>query len=394
MQFTLFKCRICRQTKGADVDRRDVGGRLIYLPADSSASSETFLDDVLVGWRRAQITQNFRASTADRRIKLIHRMADFVGSPPWQWSPHDADEFFAHLRGVRNLSHATIRAYQSDVRLFLEYATNPVYEWNENCGRLFGTVFSQVITEFNRATHVQPNDTQDKRRPFTKAELQQFFDLADLEPERILNSGCKGALAAWRDAVAFKVLYGWGLRAGEGRQLQLVDCSRNARAPGFGEWGLLRIRHGKAMRGSPAKQRTVLTVFDWAAEALEHWVNYGLPRYGQPLADLFPTDRGGVVAGRDLWKRMRNLVDELGFPPGLDLHSLRRAYATHLQTEYGYDLSFVQMQLGHEHAATTSIYTIASPDYRARHLEHVLSNTLRRSVGEREGARGKADDET
>lgn len=42
--------------KGADVDRREVGGRLIYLPADSSASSEAFLDDVLVGWRRAQIT--------------------------------------------------------------------------------------------------------------------------------------------------------------------------------------------------------------------------------------------------------------------------------------------------------------------------------------------------
>lgn len=377
------------------MDRRDVGGRLIYLPAESgSAVSESFLDDVLGGWRRAQITQNFRASTADRRIKLIHRMVDFVGSPPWQWTPHDADEFFAHLRGVRNLSHATTRAYQSDVRLFLEYATNPSYEWNENCGRLFGTVFSQVITDFNRAVHVQTNDTQDKRRPFTRSELQQFFDLADLEPERILNSGRKGALAAWRDAVAFKTLYGWGLRAGEGRQLQLVDCSRNARAPGFGEWGLLRIRHGKAMRGSPAKQRTVLTVFDWAAEALEHWVNYGLPRYGHPLGDLFPTDRGGVVAGRDLWKRMRNLVDELGFPPGLDLHSLRRAYATHLQTEYGYDLSFVQMQLGHEHAATTSIYTIASPDYRARHLEQVLSDTLRRSSAGKDGAKGRIDDET
>ncbi len=63
---------------------------------------------------------------------------------------------------------------------------------------------------------------------------------------------------------------------------------------------------------------------------------------------------------------MRNLLDELGFPPGLDLHSLRRAYATHLQTEYGYDLSFVQMQLGHEHAATTSIYTIASPPTTGR----------------------------
>jgi hypothetical protein len=66
-------------------------------------------------------------------------------------------------------------------------------------------------------------------------------------------------------------VYGWGLRRNEVRHLQLVDFSRNARAPFFGEWGLVRVCHGKAMRGSPAKQRTVLTVFDWAAEALADW---------------------------------------------------------------------------------------------------------------------------
>ncbi|WP_230985998.1 hypothetical protein [Mycolicibacterium pallens] len=42
-------------------------------------------------------------------------------------------------------------------------------------------------------------------------------------------------------------------------------------------------------------------------------------------------------------------------------------------------MSFVQLQLGHEHAATTSIYTLAAPDYRARELERVLSATLTRS---------------
>jgi site-specific recombinase XerD len=59
--------------------------------------------------------------------------------------------------------------------------------------------------------------------------------------------------------------------------------------------------------------------------------------------------------------------------------SFRRAYATNLQVEYGYDVSFVQLQLGHEHAATTSIYTLAAPDYRARELERVLTATLARS---------------
>jgi hypothetical protein len=92
------------------------------------------------------------------------------------------------------------RQYQTDVKLFLDYATDPAYDWNEHCGRLFGTVFAQVITEFNitefnRAKHVQANDARSLKRPFTLVELQQFFDLADLEPERILNAGRKGALA-------------------------------------------------------------------------------------------------------------------------------------------------------------------------------------------------------
>ncbi len=45
----------------------------------------------------------------------------------------------------------------------------------------------------------------------------------------------------------------------------------------------------------------------------------------------------------------------------------------------GQRLKIIQVQLGHEHAATTSLYTLAAPDYRARELERVLSATLARS---------------
>ena len=277
---------------------------------------DAFLGDVLTGWRRAQLAQNFSPDTVRRRVASVLRMGDFVGSYPWQWTAADADDFFGHLRGVRNLAHTTVRAYQTDVKLFLDYAIDPAYDWNEHCGRLFGTVFSQVITEFNRARHVQADDARPLKRPFTPTELQQFFDLADLEPERILNAGRKGALAAWRDAVAFKTLYGWGLRRNEVRHLQLVDFSRNARAPFFGEWGLVRVRHGKAMRGSPAKQRTVLTVFDWAAEALADWAERGLPRYGQPVNDVFPTEKGGLVPERNCGSACAPSSTNSGSRPG------------------------------------------------------------------------------
>jgi len=172
-------------------------GRLVYLPAGAGGPDpDAFLSDVLTGWRQAQLAQNFSPATARRRAVSVLRMGDFVGSYPWQWTVADADDFFGHLRGARNLAHTTVRAYQTDVKLFLDYATDPAYDCNEHCGRLFGTVFSKVITEFNKARHVQADDARPLKRPFTPTELQQFFDLADLEPERILYAGRKGALAA------------------------------------------------------------------------------------------------------------------------------------------------------------------------------------------------------
>jgi integrase/recombinase XerC len=57
--------------------------------------------------------------------------------------------------------------------------------------------------------------------------------------------------------------------------------------------------------------------------------------------------------------------DVLGLDTGLDFHSFRRSYVTHL-IEDGWDPRFVQEQVGHEHASTTSIYTCVSSDFRTR----------------------------
>jgi len=358
----------------------DEFGRLSWLPTPQvRADPDAFLGEVLTGWKRQQLANNFGVKTVQRRTAAVLRMASFVGSYPWEWLPGDADDFFAHLRGVENLAHQTVRAYQGDVKLFLDYAGDPAYDWNESCGRLFGTVFSQVVTDLNRSRHRQETP-EASIRPFSVRELQEFFDLADLEPERVLRAGRRGALAAWRDAIAFKTLYAWGLRLNEMRNLIVPDFSRNIRTPTFGEWGVLRVRMGKAMKGSPPKQGTVLTVFDWSADMIDHWVRTGLPRFRLERATpLFPTETGQMLDPRNLRRKFHQLIDELGFAPGLDLHSFRRSYATNLQLELGMDVSFVQLQLGHEHASTTSIYTVASPDYRSRQLNRILTGTLERS---------------
>ena len=48
----------------------------------------------------------------------------------------------------------------------------------------------------------------------TREELQRFFDYADDQVERAARAKRKGALAAFRDATLFKVVYAWGLFSG------------------------------------------------------------------------------------------------------------------------------------------------------------------------------------
>lgn len=120
----------------------------------------------------------------------------------------------------------------------------------------------------------------------------------------------------------------------------------------------------------------MLTVFDWSTEVLAHWIADGLPRFGAAGLDLFPSERGTLTSEAALNARFRRYRDELGLDSGLDMHSFRRSYISHL-LEAGFDPLFVQKQAGHEHASTTAIYEFVSDDYRAQTLRTALDSTIR-----------------
>jgi integrase/recombinase XerD len=71
---------------------------------------------------------------------------------------------------------------------------------------------------------------------------------------------------------------------------------------------------------------------------------------------------------------------------GLDLHSLRRSYATH-RLEAGWDPRFVQYQMGHEYASTTGIYQFVSDDFRSTTLRASLDRTMDQALGKQSGGR-------
>lgn len=105
-------------------------------------------------------------------------------SIPWDWTVGDGDEFFANERSILNLAFTTIRAYQTHLKRFFDFLTDPVYE------------LDRVCLQGSGRSPAQNKEQAPTKRPFTRGELQGLVDLADLEVERVLTSGRKGAVAA------------------------------------------------------------------------------------------------------------------------------------------------------------------------------------------------------
>tara|TARA_Y100000815_G_scaffold266845_2_gene285548 strand:+ start:2023 stop:3156 length:1134 start_codon:yes stop_codon:yes gene_type:complete len=338
---------------------------------------EQVLKMMLDGWRNQQLSRNLQFATIDQRLRMVQRFIGHVNVDPWNWAPGDVEEFSADLRTEKHVAHSTLRGYHSALRAFTSYISNPDYGWDRICEQYFGTHPAQVFFDWNTAPHVQEYDGRPKKRPYTREEISALFDYADDEVERIGKSGRKGWQAAYRDAVMMKVAYGYGLRFNELRHLQTVDFARNPHAREFGAFGVCKVRYGKAKRSSPHKPRSVLTVWRWTPGIIEDWLANGR---GEPgTLDLFPSERSGLVVESTLLRRVRRYCEDLGLSDGLDLHSFRRSYATHL-LEAGWDPRFVQDQMGHEHGATTGIYHFVSDEFRRSTLRAALDRTVKEAM--------------
>ncbi|WP_229023154.1 tyrosine-type recombinase/integrase [Actinomarinicola tropica] len=329
-----------------------------------------------LGWSQQQQSRMLRPETISQRLSVIRRFREFTGSYPWQWHPADVEEFTVAAVAGGAKAHATIRGYQNHIALFCEYLIDRRYEWVAVCEERFGAAPAQICHEWNTVDHVQQLEAQPARRPLDLDELEALFAHADERVEQIQRSGRKGAVAALRNATAFKVSYAWGLRLREMTHLDLVDRHRNPKVPGWGRYGALRVRFGKSSRGSAPKQRTVLTVpeMDWAVEALQHWVEVARPllKPGQHPA-IFVTERRSRMSEWSADVAFAAVRERAGLDSAITHHCLRHSYVTHLLEHYGYPELFVQQQVGHAYASTTAIYSGVSDEFKNRILADAIA---------------------
>ncbi|CCH79927.1 Integrase family protein [Nostocoides japonicum T1-X7] len=360
-------------------DRRErPAGAALTLLADGVGllhPDARVLEAMLTGWEQQMLARNLAPTTIRTRTRQVRALVAHANESPWCWTMATADEWFADLRSVKHCSLSTIRGLQVTIRGFCDYLIDPAYEWATVCQERFGVTPVQIINEANAAAHVADYEGQPTRRAFTRSELVMLLEHVDARASTRQGLGVKGWASVFRDSVILKVAYGYGTRRNETRMLDLTDFSANPHAPEFGSYGVLNVRYGKAQRGSPPKRRSVLTVWPWTVDVLRQWVVEVRPLFEHATGPaLFPSERGDRVGAGTLDHRLRGYCGELGLDPALSFHSLRRSYVTHL-FEDNWDPRFVQEQVGHEHASTTSLYTCVSSDFRVRTLRKVLNNT-------------------
>ncbi len=336
-------------------------------------------DAMLDGWHIQMQSRGLKTSTITGRLVLIRRFAAFTNEYPWTWTPEDLEAFSATLRsGAGGIAVSTLRTYQNEIRLFHEYLLDPRYQWGREVRRRFDADLQQIVHEWNSVAHSSEYEGDPRRRALTVDEVQELFDAADDLVEQAARSKRKGRLAALRTSALLKTTYAYGLRRRECAMLDMADLRRNPKAPQFGRFGGLQVRWGKSSRGGPPKRRTVLLVpeMDWIVGCLTHWIDEVRPLLGpERHPAVWLTERGNRLHVIKMDEAFEGVSRHAGLPVELTLHGLRHSYVTHL-LEFGYPELFVQKQVGHAYASTTSIYSHVSDEFRTSLIQRSLDRQM------------------
>jgi len=191
----------------------------------------------------------------------------------------------------------------------------------------------QLLDEYNTIVHVGEHESDPRRRPLTRDELQALFDQCDrgLRAAGATAQGQSGGAARWRDVQGLAT--GGGC-AGPSWSVWMCATCWSTRSSPVRRLRHRSVRHGKDSRGERSKRRDVLTPWSWAAVVLEQYVSEIRRCLALMSTALWLTSGavGSPVARR---RRFAELRDELGMDRMHTPHALRHSYVTHLHEEAG-----------------------------------------------------------
>ena len=267
--------------------------------------------------------------------------------------------FFAHLENERGLSARTIKAYQRDVDLLLQFLEAEEIDQPERIsqhhiraliaqkhrqglgGKSLQRLLSALRSFFRwmlREGLVQHNPAKAVRAPKSPRHLPATLDADTIN--QLLDIPLETPLAV-RDKAIMELFYSSGLRLSELAALH---------------WEQLDMSSGMVTVTGKGNRTRMVPVGRMASEALLEWrkVRGRFASFEEP--HVFVSQRGNPISPRTIQSRIRHWAKHQGMPQNVYPHLLRHSFASHMLESSG-DLRAVQELLGHADISTTQVYT-------------------------------------
>ncbi len=254
------------------------------------------------------------------------------------------ENFLIYLASERGLSQNTLKAYESDIRLFFKCSlpiseegllsfleTLNANDYHENSIARIWISLKLFFRYLHKNGHVSSNQFLFWESPKLKTVLPTV--LTEKEVNQMLDA-CDNLF----HLAIIEFLYATGIRVSELCNLNLFDVDE----------AVVRVKgKGGKERALPIAKRTV--------EVLDLYL---LDRRENEKEDppLFITERGKRINRQFVWALVREYAEKAGIEKIVSPHTLRHSYATHL-LENGADLRIIQELLGHSNIGTTDRYT-------------------------------------
>lgn len=277
---------------------------------------------------------------------------------------------FLHcLKTVKNSSPHTIRNYAIDLEGFSAYLDKEKIHWS-NVDRKTVRGYLAHLHEAQLAKKTIARRLSSLRSLFKFALTEGLVNhnpMEDVETPKIdrylpvsltydqvlhlLEQPDTSSYLGLRDRAIMELFYSSGLRVSEVISLNRTDID-------FTE-------HLMKIRGKGRKERIVPITRNgasWIKKYLENPLRYLSTKEHQPEQDpdaLFLNKWGTRLTPRSVDRQFKAYIEQSGLAGKATPHTIRHTIATHW-LENGMDLKTIQMILGHESLATTTIYTQVS----------------------------------
>jgi integrase/recombinase XerC len=271
----------------------------------------------------------------------------------------DCSDFIAHKRDVERCSPHTVRAYTSDLEVFVVLLRSRGRERlgdvdaddiRAHLGALARahkkssvarhlSALRQLFAYLVKRGTLARDPSLLVEGPRIPKRLPRALSIDETETLTALERREVGTLEI-RDRAIIEVLYGSGLRVAEIVALDLEHASMDTR--------MLKVT-GK-------RNKTRLVPFgEYAEDALKAWLALR-PQLAKNTRALFVNARGARLTTRTIARNLDRDALRAGLARRVSPHALRHSFATHLLSG-GADLRGIQELLGHQSLATTEKYT-------------------------------------